>query len=512
VLIVSPEAINRVTKLPVILPITRGGDFARTAGFAVPLTGSGTKTTGVVRCDQPRTLDLAARGGRKLESIPDPVMDEVLARVGPIFEWAGAAPSANLQEETPGNLMSVVSVEIPNRERLAALAQSYEGEMVAFLRELVAIPAESGQEGAVVDRIRREMEKAGFDEVRVDPMGNLLGRIGSGKTVIAMDCHTDAVGVGDLKEWAWDPHRGKVEGGFIYGRGSCDQRGAMASLICAAKLIRALELGGDYTLWVVGSVQEEDCEGLCWQYILKEDGLGPNCVVLTEPTKLGIYRGQRGRMEMDVHLRGRSCHASAPERGDNPIYKMTRLVLEVERLNTRMTSDPFPGKGSIAVTGIRSLSPSLCAVPGACSIHLDRRLTAGDTKASAMAEVKALAGAEEAAIEIPIYDVPSYTGLRFPMEKYYPTWVLEETHPLAQAAMATFRGLWDREPVVGQWSFSTNGVATMGLMDVPTIGFGPGDEELAHSVGERVPLRHLVDAAQWYAAFPLTYLKLGHGR
>jgi putative selenium metabolism hydrolase len=191
---------------------------------------------------------------------------------------------------------------------------------------------------------------------------------------------------------------------------------------------------------------------------------------------------------------------------------MTRLVLEVERLNTRMTSDPFPGKGSIAVTGIRSLSPSLCAVPGACSIHLDRRLTAGDTKASAMAEVKALAGAEEAAIEIPIYDVPSYTGLRFPMEKYYPTWVLEETHPLAQAAMATFRGLWDREPVVGQWSFSTNGVATMGLMDVPTIGFGPGDEELAHSVGERVPLRHLVDAAQWYAAFPLTYLKLGHGR
>jgi mRNA-degrading endonuclease toxin of MazEF toxin-antitoxin module len=86
VLIVSPEAFNRITKLPVVLPITSAGSFARTAGFAVPLTGAGTKTTGVVRCNQPRTLDLAARGGRKLESIPDAILDEVLARIAPIFE------------------------------------------------------------------------------------------------------------------------------------------------------------------------------------------------------------------------------------------------------------------------------------------------------------------------------------------------------------------------------------------------------------------------------------------
>ena len=401
--------------------------------------------------------------------------------------------------------MSVFSTAIPNRERLAELAQAYEGEMVGFLRDLVAIPAESGQEGPVVARIRREMEKVGFDEVRIDPMGNILGRIGSGKTVIAMDSHTDAVGVGDPKEWAWDPYRGKVEDGCIYGRGSCDQRAGMASMVYAGKLIRELDLAGDYTLWVVGSVQEEDCDGLCWFYILKEDGLRPDCVVITEPSKLGIYRGQRGRMEMEVHLRVRSCHASAPERGDNPIYRMSRLVAEVERLNTRLKSDPFLGKSTIAVTEIRSLSPSLCAVPGACSIHLDRRLIAGETKESAIAEVKALAGAEDAEIEIPTYDTPSYTGLRFPMEKYYPTWVLEESHPLAQAAMATFRGLWDREPVVDKWTFSTNGVATMGLMGVPTIGFGPGDEEVAHSVIERVPIRHLVDAAQFYAAFPLIF-------
>jgi mRNA-degrading endonuclease toxin of MazEF toxin-antitoxin module len=86
VLIVSPEAFNRITKLPVVLPITGGGNLARTAGFAVPLAGAGTKTTGVVRCDQPRALDLASRGGRKFENVPDTIMDEVLARVSPIFE------------------------------------------------------------------------------------------------------------------------------------------------------------------------------------------------------------------------------------------------------------------------------------------------------------------------------------------------------------------------------------------------------------------------------------------
>jgi putative selenium metabolism hydrolase len=390
--------------------------------------------------------------------------------------------------------------------RLAALAQSYEADIVRFLRDLVAIPAESGHEGPVIQRIRQEMESAGFDEIRIDPMGNILGRIGSGKRVIMMDSHTDTVGVGDPKEWAWDPYQGKVEDGYVYGRGACDQRAGMACMVYAGKLIKALGLLGDYTLWVVGSVQEEDCDGLAWLYILKEDGIRPDCVVITEPTGLRVYRGQRGRMEIEVHLRGRSCHASAPERGDNPIYKMTRLVQEVEKLNTRLRDDAFLGKGTIAVTEIRSLSPSLCAVPGACSIHLDRRLTAGESKESALAEVAALPGAEGAEIELLTYDTPSYTGLKYPMEKYYPTWVLDEGRPLARAAVAAYESLWRKPPVVDKWTFSTNGVGSMGLMGVPTIGFGPGEEDVAHSVTERVPIRHLVEAAQFYAAFPLAYV------
>lgn len=401
--------------------------------------------------------------------------------------------------------MSATVAEVLNRERLAERAQAYEAEIVGFLRDLIAIPAESGQEAPVITRIGQEMLKVGFDDIRVDGMGNILGRIGSGKTVVMMDSHTDTVGVGDPKEWNWDPYRGKVENGYVYGRGACDQRAGMASMVYAGKLIKELGLSGDYTLYVVGSVMEEDCDGLPWLYILNEDGIRPDCVVITEPSSLRIYRGHRGRMEIEVHLRGKSCHASAPERGDNPIYKMSRLVEEVERLNTRLRQDPFLGKGTIAVTEIRSLSPSLCAVPGACSIHLDRRLTVGETKESAVAEVRGLAGAEHAEIEILQYDRPSYTGLRYPMEKYYPTWVLEEEHPVTRAAVGTYRALWQRAPVVDKWTFSTNGVGSMGLMGVPTIGFGPGEEEVAHSVGERVPIAHLVAAAQFYAAFPLIF-------
>ncbi len=392
------------------------------------------------------------------------------------------------------------------REQLTAGAKRYETNMVQFLRELIAIPAESGQERPVIERIRQEMEKVGFDEIRVDGMGNILGRIGTGRHVLMMDSHADTVGVGNIREWQWDPYKGKVENGLIYGRGACDQRAGMASMVYAAKLIKELGLEGNYTLWVVGSVQEEDCDGLSWIYILREDGIAPELVLITEPSSLHVCRGQRGRMEIEVHVHGRSCHASAPERGENPIYRMTALVREIEELNTRLNDDGFLGKGTIAVTEIRSLSPSLCAVPSTCSIHLDRRLTAGETKESALAEIRALPSAKGAEVEILNYAVPSYTGLVYPMEKYYPTWLLEESHPALQAAVEACTDLNGHPPVVDKWTFSTNGVGSMGVCGVPTIGFGPGDEALAHTVNEHVPVAHLVQAAAFYAAFPLVYV------
>ena len=401
--------------------------------------------------------------------------------------------------------MSSPTKLIEKRDAILKGAVALQSDIVGFLRDLIAIPAESCHEGPVIERIRAEMQKVGFDEIRVDKMGNILGRIGSGKHVVMMDSHTDTVGVGDPKEWTFDPYQGKVEDGFVYGRGASDQRAGMACLVYAGKLIKDLGLTEDFTVYMCGTVEEEDCDGLAWLYILREYGIKPDCVVLTEPTNLRVYRCHRGRMEIEVRVPGVSCHASAPERGDNPIYKATHIIQQVEALNARLKDDPFLGKGTVAVTDVRALTPSLCAVPSSCTFHLDRRLTAGETKESAVAEIRALPALGGAEVEVLHYEVASWTGLVYGMEKYYPTWTLEERHPLVQSGVETYRVLFGRDPVVDKWVFSTNGVGSMGVMKVPTIGFGPGEEDVAHSAKERVPIAHLVTATQFYAAFPLVF-------
>jgi len=384
-------------------------------------------------------------------------------------------------------------------------ARGHQDDVVRFLRDLIAIPATSCQEGPVIRRIEAEMQKVGFDEIRVDALGNILGRIGSGKRVVMMDSHTDTVGVGDPKEWSFDPYRGKVEDGCVWGRGASDQRAGIACLVYAGKLIKDLGLTDDVTVWMCGSVEEEDSDGIGWLYILREDGIKPDAVVITEPTNLRVYRGHRGRMEIEVHVPGVSCHASAPERGVNPIYKATRIIQQVEALNGRLKDDPFLGKGTIAVTDIRAMTPSQCAVPSSTTFHLDRRLTAGESKESAVAEIRALPALDDATVEVLQYRVKSWRGLEYGMEKYYPTWVVEEGHPLVRSGVETYRTLFGAAPVVDKWTFSTNGVATMGIMGVPTIGFGPGEEDNAHSVRERVPIEHLVTATAFYTAFPLVF-------
>jgi putative selenium metabolism hydrolase len=401
--------------------------------------------------------------------------------------------------------MNALATVQAKRDAILKGAAAYQDDIVRFLRDLIAISAESCHEGPVIERIKAEMQKVGFDEIRVDKMGNILGRIGSGKRVIMMDSHTDTVGVGDLKEWTFDPYKGKVEDGCVWGRGASDQRAGMACLVYAGKLIKDLKLTDDFTVWMCGSVEEEDSDGIGWLYILREDGIKPDAIVITEPTNLRVYRGHRGRMEIEVHVPGVSCHASAPERGVNPIYKATEIIRQVEALNGRLKQDAFLGKGTIAVTDIRALTPSLCAVPSSCTFHLDRRLTTGETKESAVAEIRALPALKDAEVEVLQYKVKSWTGLEYGMEKYYPTWMLEQNHPLVQSGVETYRTLFGKDPIVDKWVFSTNGVATMGIMKVPTIGFGPGEEDNAHSALERVPIAHLVTATQFYAAFPLVF-------
>jgi putative selenium metabolism hydrolase len=395
-------------------------------------------------------------------------------------------------------------------QRILEQARRHERGVARFLRDLIAIRSVSSREEAVIRRVEAEMAASGFDEVRIDAMGNILGRIGSGPRLLAFDAHVDTVDVGNPANWTVDPFEGDERDGVIYGRGACDMKGALASIVYGGRIIKDLGLEGDCTLWVVGSVQEEDCDGLCWQYIINEDHLKPEAVVITEPTNLAVYRGHRGRMEIEVRTSGVSCHGSAPERGVNAVYKMAPIIADIERLNDRLGGEPFLGKGTVTIAEIRSTSPSLCAVADSATIHLDRRLAATDTLESAVREIQELPGVKAAGAEVVVLDyaVPSWRGLTYPTKKYYPTWLLPEEHPLLRVASGTYEELFGEAPEVGRWVFSTNGVAVMGMHGIPCIGFGPGNEVYAHMATEQIPVEHLVRASAWYAAFPGAYTAL----
>lgn len=394
-------------------------------------------------------------------------------------------------------------------KKIIEKAEFYRPQISAFLRDMIAIPSESSDEKKVILRIKQEMEAVGFDRVEIDPMGNILGYIGHGKHLVAMDAHIDTVGIGNRDNWEHDPYTGYEDDEIIFGRGSSDQEGGMASMVYAGKIIKDLGLEDDYTLLVTGTVQEEDCDGLCWQYIIEESKIRPEFVVSTEPTSLGVYRGQRGRMEIRVDVAGISSHGSAPERGDNAIFKMAPILTELQDLHLRLKDDAFLGKGSLTVSEVFFTSPSRCAVADSCSISVDRRLTYGETWEGALEEIRQLPAVQKAGGKVTMYDYdrPSYTGLVYPTECYFPCWVLDEEHAACKTLVGSYTSLFNEAPVVDKWTFSTNGVSIMGRYNIPCIGFGPGHEDQAHAPNEITWKDELVKAAAMYAAIPALYVE-----
>ncbi len=430
--------------------------------------------------------------------------------------------------------------------RIKAAAEGYRADMTKFLRDLVAIPGESCGEEGHIKRIEAEMNKLGFDKVVIDPMGNVLGYMGAGKTLIGYDAHIDTVGIGNKSNWTFDPYQGYENETEIGGRGTSDQLGGIVSAVYGAKIMKDLGLLSDqYTVLVTGTVQEEDCDGLCWQYIVNEDQVRPEFVVSTEPTDGGIYRGQRGRMEIRVDVKGVSCHGSAPERGDNAIYKMADILQNVRALNENGAEDGteikglvkmldgkynkewkearFLGRGTVTASEIFFTSPSRCAVADSCSVSLDRRMTAGETWESCLEEIRALPACkkygDDVKVSMYLYERPSWTNLVYPIECYFPTWVIPEDHKVTGAVEEAYKGLYGdsrigcaateqmrkARPLTDKWTFSTNGVSIMGRNGIPCIGFGPGAEAQAHAPNEITWKDDLVTCAAVYAALPTIY-------
>ena len=437
----------------------------------------------------------------------------------------------------------------PDYEAILKAAETYGPEISRFLRDMLSHPSESAEEGEVVACIKAEMEKLGYDKVEVDGLGNVIGWMGEGDKIIAIDSHIDTVGIGNINNWTDDPYKGYETDDIIYGRGGSDQEGGMASAVYGTKIMKDLGLIPEgYKIMVVGSVMEEDCDGMCWQYIVNKYFNGPEdarskieFVISTEPTDGGVYRGHRGRMEIRVDVKGISCHGSAPERGDNAIYKMADIIDEVRQLNNNGCDDStqinglvkmldpkfnpdhyedarFLGRGTCAVSQIFYTSPSRCAVADSCAISIDRRMTAGETWDSCLEEIRQLPSVkkygDDVKVSMYMYDRPSWTGEVYETECYFPTWINKESSAHVKALVEAHKALFgekrigspsamhlrDGRPLCDKWTFSTNGVSIQGRYGIPCVGFGPGAESQAHAPNEITWKKDLVTCAALYAA------------
>ena len=373
------------------------------------------------------------------------------------------------------------------------------------MRELVAIPSFKSKIGPVGERIQAEMKKLGYDEVRFDKMGNTIGRIGTGEKVIVFDTHVDTVGVGDPTAWRWDPFEGKVENGVLYARGACDEKNSTPGMVYGLAIARDLGLLDGWTAYCFGNMEEE-CDGIAPNTFVEVDpGVKPDFVVIGEPTKMQVYRGHKGRLEMKVTAKGKSAHAASNHLGDNAIYKLLPVIAGIRDLEPQLGDHPFLGHGKITVSDLHVKTPSLNAVPDEAVIYIDRRMTFGETKEQVKAQVDALIPAEfrdTVKVDELFYDEPSYTGFVFPVDKYFPAWALEEDHLLVQAGQQVRKEIGLPDAPSGKWNFSTNGIYWAGKAGIPSIGFGPGDEETAHTVNDSVPLEDMVKATEFYALLP----------
>ncbi|MBI3958272.1 MAG: YgeY family selenium metabolism-linked hydrolase, partial [Chloroflexi bacterium] len=351
-------------------------------------------------------------------------------------------------------------------------------DIITFLREICAIPSMDSQIGPVGERVQAEMTKMGFDEVWFDSMGNTVGRIGNGPRVLVYDSHIDTVGIGDPDEWRWDPFQGKIEDGVFYARGACDEKGSTPGMVYGLAIARRLGLLDGWAAYYFGNM-EEWCDGIAPHAFVEHEGIRPDFVVIGEPTKMLVYRGHKGRVEMKVVAKGKSAHAASNHLGDNAIYKVLPVIEGVSRLEPELGDHSFLGHGKITVTDMAVETPSLNAVPNGCTVYIDRRVTFGESVEGVIEQVRQLIPAAnrergDVTVEMLFYDEPSYTGFVFPVDKYFPAWALEESHPLVQAGQAAraLTGLPDAAP--GKWNFSTNGIYWAGKAGIPSIGFGPG--------------------------------------
>lgn len=387
---------------------------------------------------------------------------------------------------------------LPNT--LHFIAQAHHDELVTFARRLVQTPSLPGYEADIAELVRLEMECLDFDEVTIDQVGNVIGRLhnGDGPTLM-FNGHLDHVDPGDVDGWPYPPYSGDVAGGELWGRASVDMKGPLAAMVYALGLVRQHRLPFVGTL-VVACVVMEEVGGLGTRALVSH--LKPTFAVVGEPSNNEIMRGHRGRVELVVRVSGRSAHASLPTQAINPHYALARFLLQLEGL--AMPQDPVFGASSVAPTLYRTDQTSANVIPGEAQLTLDWRNVPGETPEQIVQRLRpclaeCLPAEAEGQVSVAYKRLITYTGYVEDFPSIFPSFALPTDHSLLRQARSIVSETLGRPIPMGVWRFATDGGHLMSA-GVPTLGFGPGDPALAHTSQERLSLAALREGLIGYLA------------
>lgn len=373
-----------------------------------------------------------------------------------------------------------------------------QSDLIEFARDLVRTKSYSGDERAIIHLIEKKMKQLYYDDVTVDSMGNIVGRIGNGQDVLMFDSHVDTVAANDPSKWRHDPFGGVIENGMLYGRGSVDMKSSVAASIYAVAMAKTLGLDSGKSIYVSCTVMEEDCDGENLKHLFKALDIKPDYVIICEPSANKIAIGHKGKAQISIKTHGVSAHGSAPEKGVNAIYEMAEIIQRAEKLNLELMNKEG-ARGTLVISSISSISASLNAVPSECDVYLDRRMVPGETKDSIRQEIEHLIKGKNATWEVGTLHRKSWTGMDITYEPFHLAWEIDLNHELSIACIDAYREIFGHDPGNYEfWDFSTNAVTPVS-MGIPTIGFGPGESKMAHMRNERCEVNQIVDACRFYA-------------
>ncbi len=378
-------------------------------------------------------------------------------------------------------------------------------ELINLCSKMIRIPSITGEEKSLVNFLETQMRALGFDEVRVDKMGNIIGRIkgnSSGKTIL-FDGHLDTVCVANRSSWTREPFGAEIENGRIYGRGTSDMKGALAGMIMAAVFLKK-DGGTDGDIYVSGTIFEEVAEGWALDFVLNE--VHPDIVIIGESTELNLNIGQRGRAEIIVETKGVPAHSSNPEAGVNAVYKMVNLIEEIKDIPAPVC--PVLGQGNMVLTDIISSPyPGASVIPEACSVTFDRRLLTGETEESVLKPIKEIIAelskgdhAFNAEVKIAGIELETHTGYKTDHRKFAPAWILDPDDVTIKKAMTALHKTGLTSVDTDTYSFCTNGSSSAGIHNITTLGFGPSREDQAHVNDEYIEIEEMVKACEGYYA------------